>query len=98
MSATIERRSRAEFNALVGRRDFAPRPLSADQRVKIDKAIARKAQHDALRDARSAAAHIEIELQRRLDQERRLGGGADPGGYLLTEVKRLRGALDELEL
>ena len=48
MTQVIERRSRAEFLALTGRRDFAPRPLTAEQRDKIARAIAIKTRRDAL--------------------------------------------------
>ena len=97
MSATmIERRSRAEFLALTGRREFAPRPLTADQRDKVARAVAIKAKRDGLRRVQDAAARIQFDLEQRLEQARR-SGGADEG-WLLREVRLLRCDLDDLEI
>lgn len=96
MTQVIERRSRAEFLALTGRRDFAPRPLTAEQRDKIARAIAIKTRRDALVRIRLTIAGVEAELQRRLDHARRAGPGAAPD-FLAGEMRAIRRDLAALE-
>jgi hypothetical protein len=96
MTQVIERRSRAEFLALTGRREFAPRPLTDDQRDKIARAVALKTRRGALIRIRLCVARVEAELSRRLDHERRAGCGGGPD-YLAAEMKAIRRDLAELE-
>ena len=91
-------RTREEFLALTGRRDFASRPLDPALQKKLDRILEIKAKRDTLNRARSIAERM-VALLKQAQDRRRLasvgGGGED---YLLAEAILLRGELYSLEV
>ena len=90
------RRTREEFNALTGRRDFVPRPLDPAVEAKLARIMAVQKKRDTLDRIRLSAWRIQKELEHKLELARR-SGGADEGP-LLTEIKQLRADLATLEV
>jgi hypothetical protein len=89
-------RTREEFLALTGRRDFAPRSLDPAFEAKLARILAVKEKRDTLNRARLIAERVVTALERQRDRQRLLGGGGE--SYLLGEALMLRAELYSLDL
>ncbi len=80
------------------RRGLRPSGLSPALAAKYDRIMAVKAQRDGLRRVKEAARRIQAELKRMHAAKRAASVGDGEEGWLLTEIKRLRFDLDQLEV